>query len=519
MKRTPIITIGISVVVIAVLAWLFLLPKLESEAPSDQKAGLPASNNGVVQDDSGKEVLYWYDPMVPKQRFDKPGKSPFMDMQLVPKYAGESDESAVSILSTTLQNLAIRTEKVQTVMFGAEIKAVGRIEPDERLYYSIQTRIPGFVDRLLIRAVGDPVRKNQKVAEIYAPELLAAQKEYLALLNVTSLENIARLKEAARTRLKLLGMAESEIDHITQSGEARTRIGVYSPIAGVLAELGVREGEELVSGSTLMQVIDLSKVWVIAEVPERDAALVEQGTRTQVKLQSRPGETITGKVGYIYPTLNEEARTLRVRIELPNAQRLLIPGMYAEVTLQPGAREALAVPSESVIATGKRKVVIVKNEAGFRPVEIETGREANGKTEILKGLVEGEMVVSSGQFLIDSEASLSGVLDRLSRQSDAGHEMGDGMPHTMPGSQPVASRGVVKAIDLAAREVTLAHEPIPELNWPSMTMGFEVKEPSQLDNIKVGDDVQFEFSVVNDGEAYLIENISKASRTGHGAHQ
>lgn len=517
MKRLFILAIGISLAVIAVLAWLFLVPRFSSHTSSDKNAET-SINSGVVQDDSGKEVLYWYDPMVPKQKFDKPGKSPFMDMQLVPKYAGDSDESAVSIPSTTLQNLAIRTEEVEIASFGDEIKAVGRIEPNERLYYSVQTRVPGFVDRLLVRAEGDPVRKSQKIAEVYAPELLTAQKEYLALLNVSGLENISRLKEAARTRLKLLGMTEHEINAVTQTGEANTRIGIYSPANGIVAELGVREGEQLVSGSTLMKILDLSKVWAIAEIPERDAALVRLGTQVELQLQSLPAKTITGKVSYIYPTLNEEARTLRVRIELPNPERILVPGMYADVTLQFPTYTALAVPSESVIVTGERKVVIVQNEAGFRPVEIETGREAEGKTEVLGGLAEGDVVVASGQFLIDSEASLSGVLDRLSQQSKTERAMGSEITQAMPENKSITSMGNVKAIDLTAQEATLAHEPIPELGWPAMTMGFEIKDPSQLDDIKVGDHVQFEFSVVGDGEAYVILRINKMSHAGHGAH-
>ncbi|PKO50829.1 MAG: hypothetical protein CVU27_07570, partial [Betaproteobacteria bacterium HGW-Betaproteobacteria-20] len=247
--------------------------------------------NGVVQDSSGKTVLYWYDPMTPGQKFDKPGKSPFMDMQLEPKYAETNDANAsnnsadngVIISSQSVQNLGIRLEKAGNRSFGEALSAIGRIEPDERRFYAVQTRIPGFVERLFVRAVGDPVVKGQKVAEIYAPELLAAQQEYLALLTLNDIDNDGSLKQAARNRLRLLEMSESEVVGITKTGKASIRFGVYAPASGVLAELGVREGGQLMAGSSLMQITDLSQVWLIAEVPEKDAARLKLGLAAEVR--------------------------------------------------------------------------------------------------------------------------------------------------------------------------------------------------------------------------------------------
>jgi Cu(I)/Ag(I) efflux system membrane fusion protein len=343
-------------------------------------------------------------------------------MQLVPKYADESaagsaEEGGVAVLSQTLQNLGIRIEPARMTNFGEDLAAVGRIEPDERRFYAVQTRIPGFVERLMVRAVGDPVSKGQKIAEVYAPELLAAQQEYLALLKLDNVPDSDALKQSARNRLKLLGMTEGEVSAITKSGSANPRFGIYAPASGVLTELGVREGAQLMPGTSLMQITDLSTVWLMAEVPERDAARLKIGSPAQVELQSLSGETFKGRVGYFYPMLDEATRTLKVRIELPNKGGRLRPGMYANVLFTGQNHEALAVPTESVIATGTRKVVIVREEHGFRPAEITTGREGGGNTEILSGLKAGENVVVSGQFLIDSEASLSGVLARLSQQS------------------------------------------------------------------------------------------------------
>lgn len=428
MKRINLILIVLTALV-AVVGWFAWEKFMASE--HDVTPTQAVANSGVVQDESGKTVLYWYDPMVPGQKFNKPGKSPFMDMQLEPKYADAgsgSEGGSVAISSQTTQNLGIRMEKVSNRSFGESLSAVGRIEPDERRFYAVQTRIPGFVERLSVRAVGDPVSKGQKIAEIYAPELLAAQQEYLALLALNNIDNDGSLKEAARSRLKLLGMSEGEVVAISKTGKTSPRFGVYAPASGVLTELGVREGGQLMAGSSLMQISDLSQVWLIAEVPERDAARLKPGLAAEVQLQSLPGEVFKGKVGYLYPMLNDASRTLQVRIELANKSNQLRLGMYANVTFTGQTHEALSAPSESIIATGKRKVVIVKEAHGYRPVEVETGQERDGYTEILSGLSEGEEVVASGQFLIDSEASLSGVLARLSKQDEM-----DGMAKDMSG--------------------------------------------------------------------------------------
>ncbi|BCM24390.1 efflux RND transporter periplasmic adaptor subunit [Methyloradius palustris] len=412
MKRIHLILIVIILAVVATAAWYSMnKPMSNMTTPANPAVG------GIVQDDSGKTVRYWYDPMVPEQKFDKPGKSPFMDMQLIPKYAEDAgSDNGVSIPSNTQQNLGMRIESVIMMDFGDDLTAVGRVEPDERGYYAVQTRIPGFVERLLVRAVGDPVRKGQKIAEIYAPELLAAQQEYLALSDLEPIAEGEVLKQAARNRLKLLGMTEGEIATISKNHQSSPRFGVYAPASGVVTELSVKEGAQSMMGTPLMQINDLSTVWLIAEIPERDASRVILGSAAEVRLQASSNQVLKGKVGYLYPMLDDTSRTLRVRIELANSGNQLRPGMYADVRLSGMSHSALAVPSESVISTGQRKVVIVKETHGFRPVEVITGQESHGHTEITQGLSEGEQVVSSGQFLIDSEASLSGVLARLSKQ-------------------------------------------------------------------------------------------------------
>tara|TARA_B110000208_G_scaffold188689_1_gene248827 strand:- start:4445 stop:6073 length:1629 start_codon:yes stop_codon:yes gene_type:complete len=529
MKRIHIVLTAIIVVLALGLGWFFGQKSMQLDMSESTSNGVSDKSiikavNGVIQDGSGKAVKYWYDPMVPERRFDKPGKSPFMDMQLVPKYTNagsDGEEGGVAISSQTRQNLGIRLAQVESKRFGESFSAIGRIEPDQRRFYDVQTRIPGFVERLLVRAVGDSVSKGQKVAEIYAPELLAAQQEYLALRQLSSVDGDGVLRDASRNRLKLLGMSRGEIAAITMSGKSRTRFGVYAPASGVLTELGVREGGQLMAGSSLIQIADLSQVWLIAEVPERDVARLKLGVAVDVQLQSFPGEVLKGKVDHLHPTLVDASRTLRVRIELPNKGNRLHPGMYANVEFSGEAREALSVPTESVIATGTRKVVIVKSETGYRPVEVTTGQERDRYTEVLNGLAEGEEVVVSGQFLIDSEASLSGVLTRLSQQDKAmDHDMGEmhdmakHQDHVMPSEKMIKGRGKVIDLNVKTKDVTLSHEPIEALGWPSMTMGFKVKDSKQLSKLKAGDEVEFdlksEASADPDMPAqYMIDRIEK----------
>ncbi len=544
MRRIQIVIVTMLLALFTGLGWFFGQRNVATGMPESAVDGMKSDMQmvdakGVVQDDSGKTVKYWYDPMVPGQKFDKPGKSPFMDMMLEPKYANagsDGEEGGVTISSQTAQNLGIRLEKVEMASFGESLAAVGRVEADERRFYAVQTRMPGFVEKLSVRAMGDPVQKGQKIAEIYAPEILAAQQEYLTLITLNQVDTDGSLKQAARNRLKLLGMSEGEIQAITKSGKASPRFGVYAPASGVLTELGVREGAQLMPGTTLMQITDLSQVWLIAEIPERDAARLKPGIEAEVQLQSLQGEVFKGKVSYLYPMLNDTSRTLQVRIELANKGNRLRPGMYANIVFTGQTYEALSVSTESIIATGKRKIVIVKEghlkeSGGYRPVEITTGQERDSHTEILSGLSEGEQVVASGQFLLDSEASLSGVLARLSNQNQAQQDkamekgtdqsMGEMKDMQMPMDKPMAAekmpkgRGKVVEVDAKSGKVTLNHEPIKELGWPSMTMGFKVKHSKQLDKLKVGDEVEFDLKA--DGQdLYMIERVEKATATKDG---
>ncbi len=358
-----------------------------------------------------RKPLYWYDPMKPDQHFEQPGKSPFMDMQLVPKYgAGGADGSAdgatiVEIDPRMAQNLGMRTAPVTSGRSAQRLEVVGSVAVDENRIATIEARAAGWIERLDVKAVGDRVRRGQVLAGIYAPDLLAAQEE-LALAQKLG---DASLIEAAQSRLELLGVAGRG------KNGAQRRVDIVAPQPGVVTELLVRHGAQVTPGMPLMKLADLSRVWVVVEVPEAQAGWIRAGNAAEVRLKSQAGTVLKGAVEYVYPMLDAQTRTLRARLSFDNANGALKPGMYAQVSVLGGVTgEALLVPSEAVIRTGTRNVVLVAEGAGrYRPVLVTLGAEQGDQTVVLEGLVPGQQVVVSGQFLIDSEASLLGAYNRL----------------------------------------------------------------------------------------------------------
>ena len=386
-------------------------------------AALPTgiSRIGESEPATGRKVLYWHDPMVPGQKFDKPGKSPFMDMELVPVYAeAGGDEGNVAISPRMQQNLGVRTAEVTRRAMVPTVEAVGTVAYNERDVAVVQARNSGFVERLFVRAPLDPVRQGQPLAELYVPDWVAAQEEYLSVTRMAG-PGADVLQDGARQRMRLVGMTDAQIRAVTAGGKVQARYTVPAPIGGVVAELGAREGMTVAAGTPLFRINGLSTVWVNAEVPENLAAQVRPGSAVEARAPALAGTLFKGKVTAILPEVNPATRTLKVRVELANPAGALVPGMFATVVFKPVSRiESLQVPSEAVITTGKRNVVIVAQGDGkFAPVDVEIGMEANGQTEIRKGLDAGQQVVVSGQFLIDSEASLKGVAARMGTPSVA----------------------------------------------------------------------------------------------------
>lgn len=369
---------------------------------------------GDIDPRTGKKILYWHDPMAPAQRFDHPGKSPFMDMQLVPVVEGGADTGAIEISPRLQQNLGVRTALVARGQLHPEITASASVAYDERDVALVQARANGFVERLRVRATLDAVREGEPLADLYVPDWVAAQVEYLAVKDLNS-PGAADLADGARQRMRLAGMPEDLIRALEKRGRPQSRFTLLAPISGVITELMAREGMTVTVGSSLFRINGLRKVWVNAEVPETLGERVHRGDAVQARTAALPGVVFDGRVAAVLPSVNVATRTLTARVELANPRMELLPGMFVTVQFAPAAlADVLLVPSEAVIETGTRRVVMLaEGDARFRRVNVETGAQGGGQTEIRSGLALGQKVVVSGQFLIDSEASLKATEARL----------------------------------------------------------------------------------------------------------
>ena len=373
-----------------------------AERPMNAAQSASEASNG-----DGRKVLYWYDPMQPQQHFDKPGKSPFMDMALMPKYAEEGDAATVKIDPALTQNLGMRLATVKSGPLATAVEAVGMVGFNERDVAVVQARSGGFVERVYGHAPGDVVTAGSPLVDLLVPEWTAAQTEFLALRKHAD----AGLLEAARQRLRLSGMPQALIERVERMGKPQPLVTVTTPIAGVIQQLDIRAGMTVAAGQTLARINGLATVWLEVAVPEARAGALRLGQHATTRFAAFPGEVLPGRVTAILPEANPDSRTLKVRVELPNRQQRLKPGLTAQVRLEgAGTRNVLRIPTEAVIRTGKRALAIVAEPGGhYRPVEVSLGPEIDGDSVILKGLAEGQQVVASGQFLIDSEARLSGI--------------------------------------------------------------------------------------------------------------
>lgn len=413
-----------------------------------QSAEKPLAKSGEKPVKAEPKVLYWYDPMVPNQRFDKPGKSPFMDMQLVPQYAEEKDadhstniganigtdvgdgvgngvgnSAGVKIDPRIVQNLGVRTTPVTRGTLASPLDVAANVQLNNRQVAIVQARTAGFVERVYARAPGDVVARGAPLADLLVPEWTGAQNEFLAVLKTGD----QGLIQSVRERLRSLGMSPGLIAQVEKSGQAHAVVTITAPIGGLIQTLEARTGMAVAPGATLAQINGLDPVWIEAAIPEVQAAQIAVGRRISASLAAYPGEKFTGKVAALLPEADRESRTLRVRIELPNRDGRIKPGMFAQVRLDAAKSIAtLLIPSEAVIRTGKRDVVLVALKGSrFAPVEVKLGQESNGQVAVLEGLEEGQAIVVSGQFLIDSEASLKGIMARMNDADHSSHTVGD----------------------------------------------------------------------------------------------
>ena len=452
---------------------------------------------GDVDPANGKRVLYYHDPMVPANKFDKPAKSPFMDMMLVPVYAdSDGDASKVTVSPRIQQNLGVRTAVVTEGTLSPQVAAVGSIAFNERDQVIVQARATGYVERLHVRATLDRVARGQPLAELYVPDWIAAQEEFLSVRRMQGSE-LASLVDGARQRMRQVGMSDAQIASVDSSGRSQPRFTLVAPIGGVVTELMAREGMTVAPGATLFRINGLSTVWANAEVPESQSALLRPGAKVQATSPAVPGAKFDGKVQAILPEVNPTTRTLKARLELANPNGTLVPGMFVQMQfMDMRNQKALLVPTEAIIQTGKRTVAMLAEDNGhFRPVDVEIGIESAGQTEVKRGLQLGQRVVVSSQFLIDSEASLKGVEARLNVEPQ---------PTTENTAPRHTGSATIEAINRDT--MSLSHGPITSLKWPAMTMDFKLPKGGAPRGLEAGDRIDFEF--------YMdTENVPQLTRT------
>ncbi|MFM0738015.1 efflux RND transporter periplasmic adaptor subunit [Paraburkholderia xenovorans] len=464
-----------------------------------------ADNANNVDPKTGRKVLYWHDPMVPNQHFDKPGKSPFMNMQLQPVFAdeGSGGSGGIKVDATLQQNLGIRYATVVRRDTAEGFDAIGTTQFDESMAQVVQSRVTGYIDHLYASAPMQHVAKGAPIASLFVPDWLSPQEEYLALRRGGM---DAGLLAAARARMRALSIPDGLVASLDRTGNVQTHVTLFAQDAGVLTELNVRDGAMVSPGQTLAKVAGLSKLWLIVEIPESLALQARPGMTVDATFTGDASQHFNGHIREILPGITPDSRTLQARVEIDNAGLKLTPGMLMRVRVsgvKPVSR--LLVPSEAVITTGKRSIVIVRNGDGrLQPVEVAVGNDSGDSTEVTSGLTEGQQVVASGQFLIDSEASLLSVLPKLEGPAAPA-------PASMASSTPAAAptyETTGKIEKVTAHDITFSHQPVPALGWGAMTMSFDKPSPDAFADAKVGESVHFVFRQSDNG--YQLTRVEPA---------
>ncbi len=464
--------------------------------PVDAEETLAAANEPAAAE---PEILYWVAPMDANYRRDKPGKSP-MGMDLVPVYAkpaSQREPGGITITPAVEHNLGIRTQAAEIRPLWRRIEATGYVSLDENRLRHVHVRTSGWIENLRVSAEGERLEKGQVLFDFYAPELVNAQKEFLQ----AERRDEQRLAAAAQEKLRALGMQQAEIEALGARGEPRQTIAVVAHSSGVVTALNVREGMFIKPDSEVMTLADLSTVWLQAEIFEDQADWVKAGQAAEARLDYLPGEVFAGVVDYVYPVLDARTRTLRVRLRFDNPEERLKPNMYARVSVFGNTHlDALSIPRDALIrAPSNSRVVVAEGDGNYRVHEVMTGIESGDWVEIVAGLEAGDRVVTSAQFLLDSESSLSGFTRRL-ESAVANSPQGNTRPRTVFGS------GVVEQLDRTSRRMTISHGPIDTLGWPSMTMEFEVLETIDLARVRTGQNVHFSIRPDETG-VYVIDMI------------
>ena len=444
-----------------------------------------------------REILYWVAPMDPNFRRDKPGKSP-MGMDLVPVYADNSSPSAgtVEIDSNVIQNFGVRSESVTYGRLDREIETVGYVEYDENALQHIHTRVDGWIEKLSVKAEGDPVSKDETLFELYSRTLVNAQQEYLLAKESAQGPLIA----ASQERLVSLGMTAPEILELDRSQTVNQRVKVVAHTDGVVAMLGIREGVYVTPATHVMSIADLERVWILAEVMERHADAIKIGQEVVFEVDSKPGRKFEGQVEYIYPEMDPRTRSLKVRIGYSVQDDVFRPNMFARVSIiVQGESDVIHVPTSAVIRGGSSdRVVVDLGNGRFKSTPVVAGYDSGNSTEILRGLETTDRVVTSGQFLIDSESNIDTALARFEDRSSEASQR-ENVDAEVLGMNP--NDGTIR----------VKHGPIDTWGWRAMTMELSVADEALLRQVAVGDLVRLEIEKTPEG-AVLITKISEASQ-------
>jgi Cu(I)/Ag(I) efflux system membrane fusion protein len=458
----------------AVLAFLF-----QSAYPSK----VTDSEDSGANDD---KPLYWVAPMDDNYRRDKPGLSP-MGMDLIPVYATNKQTSvgSISISPTVMNNLGVRTATVEKRALNSVIKTVGYVQYDEEKLLHIHPRVEGWVEKLHVKAEGDPVNKDQPLYEIYSPALVNAQEEFLIALQ----RNNKRLVSAAKERLSALQLPNKEIEELQQKRTIKQRITFLAPQSGVIDNLNIREGFYVKPGTTLMSIGQLDQVWVEAEVFERQSSQIVKGLPVTMTLDYLPGSSWQGEVDYVYPALNPKTRTLKTRLRFDNSDFQLKPNMFAQIVISlADEMPRLLIPREALIRTGDQdRVVLALGDGAFKSVAVSVGRYDKQFVEILSGVEEGEVVVSSAQFLLDSESSKSSDFKRMETSSMSTEIERDDKPES------AMVEGVIKSLNIAERMVNIDRGAIEKWGREAANVDFRVDSTVDLTQFKASQKVSITF--------------------------
>ncbi len=362
-----------------------------------------------------KKILYWVAPMDANFRRDEPGQS-LMGMDLVPVYdegdGGDDGDGLpkITINATTAQNMGVRIEKAQIKELSRSIKTIGSVTYNEDSLHHVHSRASGWVEKVYTRSLGDPVTKGKTLLEFYSPDILAAQKDLIIAKRAGT-----SLMKASRTRLRDLNVPKSIIDKVSRTGKSQNRVPVIANHSGVVTQIGIKDGMYITPRTEIYTIADLSSVWIIVDVFEHQLTWVNVGDKAEIQVQGIPGKTWQGKVEYIYPELNPKTRTLKVRLTINTPKQLLKPNMFADVTLITSNKKVLAVPAEAIIYyENSPRLVKVVAENKYQPIEIKIGMKSDGLVEVVEGIEEGEKILVSGQFMIDSESNLQASFRRMS---------------------------------------------------------------------------------------------------------